>query len=179
MTSVTQLQHPSAKTTMTLHSRSKVESTDDSSRPMKKKFKCKVANCDHAPFAIQYGLVQHVIIKHKKQGKLCNICGCIMSEYYLEGHMDTHCVSNRYICKEKKRDGNICNQDSHQKQGLVRHLKVVHSRRSYNSAKVHVLEKKECVYETKNDYLVGMGECNLNNEMVNDMVNQFGETVYV
>ena len=112
---------------------------------------------------MQYSLAQHVVIKHKKQGSICAICGHIMSEHHLEGHFDTHCLSNRYICKEKKRDGVVCNKDYHQKQGLVRHLNIVHHQKSFDTSKVKVLDKKECVFETKDDYTMGLEEHNMNN----------------
>ena len=109
---VSQVQQPPAKTTSSTCTKSQVASTDDSARVLKQKFRCKVKGCNHAPFTIQYGLAQHIVTKHEKQGSICAICGCIMSEHYLEGHFDTHRLSNRYICKEK-RDGEVCNKDYH------------------------------------------------------------------
>ena len=75
-------------------------------------------------------------------------------------------------------DGEVCNKNYHQKKGLVRQLKIVHHQKSFDTSKVQVLDKKECVFGTKDNYAIELEECNMNNEMVNDIVNNFGEAIY-
>ena len=109
------------------------------------KYKCK--KCDHTPFQMKYGLAKHVSVKHKSQGAKCKICGKNMLHYHLPDHMDSHSLTDRYICKEKvKGRGVVCNKGYKKKSAIQRHLKNDHKGKALGSANVEIKDVNELEY---------------------------------
>ena len=142
------------------------------------KYKCK--KCDHTPFQTKYGLAKHVSVKHKSQGAKCKICGKNMLHYHLPDHMDSHSLTDRYICKKKvKGRGVVCNKGYKQKSAIRRHLKNDHKGKALGSANVEIKDVNELEYEMKEDYVVNEEERELAADEVNKLVDVWGQEVYV
>ena len=125
-------------------------STRPDRHPMKKLYKC--TKCSHPPFQNKYSLAQHISVKREAQGSQCDICLEMMSPQHLADHRDKHSVNDRYICKEKLPTGQTCSKNYKRKLGIARHLKIAHRGKSFGSAKLEIIDRKDLKYITKEEY---------------------------
>ena len=161
-------------TPSTSHDQGRVQtrrlSTTPEQLPMKKIFKC--AKCNHPPFQTKNGLAQHISIY--------DICGKTMSVHHLPDHKDSHSLRDRYICQEKVAStGKACQKSYKQKSGIVRHLKNVHKGKSFLSARLKIIDRKDLQYETKDNYAWKDQKKDLLADEVARLVETYVEEVYV
>ena len=141
-------------------------------------YKCKIKECNQAPFTNKHSLATHLMVTHKKEGSKCQICGKVMSKYHLSGHLDHHTLTKRFQCKEKLPRGVVCERSYKQKSALIRHLRDKQRVKSLQSAIVNIASVKKVHYETAGDYEVEEKEEELRAEQVNELVGEFGEIIY-
>ena len=101
-----------------------------------------------------------------------------MSKYHLSGHLDKHSLTHRYLCREKIAKGVNCNKSYKQKLALIRHLFAKHHKSSLEAGRVVIREEEDVVYETVGDYNY-VAESQLEKaDMINDLVETYGEEIY-
>ena len=101
-----------------------------------------------------------------------------MSKYQISGHLDKHALTHRYLCKEKITKGANCNKSYKQKSALIHHLSTKHHKSSLEAARVVIREEKDVIYETAKDYNY-VPETQLEKaDMINDLVETYGEEIY-
>ena len=92
----------------------------------------------------------------------------------MAGHMDKHCLSNKFQCKESVGKG-VCTKSYKQKSALCHHLAGKHNK-TLESAKIKILGKDEVVYESKDLYKRADED---RADTTNELINEFREEVYV
>ena len=139
-------------------------------KPMKKKYKCMVHGCDHDTFQTKHALATHLLVFHEKKRSLCQIC-----KYHLFGNMDKHCVTKRFEYHEKISKNVKCTKAYKQKSALLWHVAEKHGKKSIEVANVKIIDKAQAVYETTRDFKYLSEEQALRMEIINELVEQFGE----
>ena len=103
-----------------------------------------------------------------------------MSVHHLPDHKDSHTLRDRYICQEKVAStGKACQKSYKQKSGIVRHLKNAHKGKSFSSARLKFIHRKDLQYKMKDNYTWEHQEKDLAVDDVVRLVETYGEEVYV
>ena len=92
----------------------------------------------------------------------------------------SHSLRDRYICQEKVvNTGKACKKSYKQKSGIVRHLKNAHKGKSFSSARLKIIDRKDLQYKMKDNYAQEHQEKDLVVDEVVRLVETYGEEVYV
>ena len=146
-------------------------------KALQKKYKCRIQGCTHPAFKTRHSLATHLKVYHKKQGSKCCICSKIMSKYHLAGHLDKHTLSQRHFCKEQIGKVN-CNKSYQQKSALICHLLEKCYKSSQKTANVFIKGERDVAYELAKEYKYVAGSIQEKAEMINQLVESYGEEIY-